>query len=150
MLWLKNCQVGNNAVGELVKSSSLAYLNLPQAEFGDRGLELLTTLPRLQQLRFSSPHVTQRGLTKLGQAKSLRLLHLFDMPVTADVLEEIARLDKLESLYIDHPHVDRAEFDAALERFFQARPDVHVHIGQQHHDLDPHQHGHEHSHPHRH
>lgn len=147
-LWLRNSGVGNRAVREIIKNKQLAYLNLPQAEFGDTGLDLLTQLPQLQQLRFSSPHVTSKGLAKLGQARSLRLLHLFEVPITAEVLESIATLEKLESLYIDHPHADAKELDAALQAFFQARPDVHVHIGQRHHDLDPHWHDHGHSNPH--
>jgi len=60
--WLRNSRVGNGAIREIVRNQHLAFLNLPQAEFGDSGLELLTTLPRLQQLRFSSPHVTARRL----------------------------------------------------------------------------------------
>lgn len=149
-LWLRNSRVGNRAIREIVKNRNLAYLNLPQAEFGDTGLELLTTLPHLQQLRFSSPHVTPRGLAKLSQARSLRLLHLFEVPVTAGVLQSITQLDNLESLYIDHPHADPVELEAALIAFFKARPNVHVHIGQQHHDLDPHWHDHGHPHPHPH
>jgi len=82
----------------------------------------------------------------------LRLLHLFEVPVTAQVLQSIAQLDNLESLYIDHPYADPKELEEALLAFFRARPTVHVHVGQRHHDLDPHWHehgpGHSHGHSH--
>jgi hypothetical protein len=144
-LWLRNCEVSYRAVREIARNQNLARLNLPQAAFGDSGLKLLVALPRLEQLRFSSPHVTAQGLSAIGQAHSLRQLHIFDVPVNAEILQEVATLEHLESLYIDRPRGDVAAFNAAIEHFiFTDRPDVHVHLEQRHHDLDPHGHSHPH------
>lgn len=141
-LWLRNSNVGDAAVRSIVRNQHLAYLNFSQAEFSDAGLQLLLSLPRLKQLRFSSSSVTEQGLLHLSDAPTLRWLHLFDVPMTDRVLQEIAKLDQLESLYIDHPQADPEELDAALEKFYLARPNVHVHINQQHRDLDPNRHEH--------
>lgn len=137
-LWLWESPLDDRATAMVAKNRGLKRLNFPHAVFTDEGLALLVGLPELEQLRFSSPNVTAAGLGVLGKAKSMRLLHLIDVPVTAVVLEEIARLEHLESLYFDGVELD----SEAMERFFVARPDIHVHIDQLHHERDPNAHPH--------
>lgn len=141
-LWLRNSNVDDAAIRSIVRNQHLAYLNFSQAEFSDAGLQQLLGLPRLKQLRFSSSSVTEQGLLHLSDAPTLRWLHLFDVPMTDRVLAEIAKLEQLESLYIDHPQADPEELDVALEKFYASRPNVHVHVNQQHRDLDPNRHKH--------
>jgi hypothetical protein len=142
VLLLRRCRLGNGAIRQIVRNRQLRTLNLPQAEFGDEGLEEIAALPELVHLRFSSPYVSAPGMEALGHASQLRYLQVFEVPVTERFFREVAKLPRLESLYIDHPHGNPAAIDAGLAAFFAARPDVHVHLDQHHHDLDPHTHPH--------
>lgn len=146
VLWLRGSRVDNLAAEQIANNRNLRRLNLPAAEFDDAGLAHLVNLPQLEQLRFSSRRVTAHGLASLGRAMSLRWLQLIDVPLDRAALREIAKLDKLESLYLDDVAVD----ESALEAFFAARPDVHMHVDQQHHDRDPRWHTHGNGRPHRH
>ena len=74
----------------------------------------------------------------LRELPSLKRLHLIDVPITDAGLAPLAGILQLESLYIDGGDVS----DAALDELFRQRPDLHVHLNQQHHDRDPHQHPH--------
>jgi len=60
------------------------------------------------------------------------------VPITDDGLRELAKIEQLESLYIDGGNFS----DEALAELFRARPGLHVHLNQQHHDRDPHKHEH--------
>jgi hypothetical protein len=74
----------------------------------------------------------------LPELPALLRLHLIDVPITEDGLRELAKIEQLESLYIDGAQLS----DAALDELFRQRPGLHVHINQQHHDRDPHAHAH--------
>jgi hypothetical protein len=130
---LRDCPLTDRGMQHLAACVGLDDINLPQAQCTDVGLQQLTRLPKLRYLRFSSPHVTERGLCQLAEIKTLRWLHLIRVPVTQEVLQQLATLPKLESLYVDDAPAD----DAAWDRFFKSRPDVHVHVNQSHLDRDP-------------
>jgi hypothetical protein len=119
-------------------SPKLQILNIPRGEFTDSGLEELKSLPDLVQLRFGSPHVTDEGMKTIAELPALKRLHLIGVSITDAGLAELAKIERLESLYVDDAKIS----DAAWEELFRQRPKLHVHINQQHHDRDPHQHEH--------
>jgi hypothetical protein len=50
----------------------------------------------------------------------------------------LAKIEQLQSLYVD----DIAFSESAWQALFDARPRLHVHVNQEHHDRDPHKHEH--------
>jgi len=133
-LRLRGARVNDAGLTQIAASlPNLRILNLPHAQFSDRGLVELARLPKLEQLRFHSPQVTDAGIARLKEFPTLKRLHLIDVPITDAALRELAQLPRLESLYIDGANLS----DAALEALFAARPQLHVHLGQRHHDHDP-------------
>jgi hypothetical protein len=130
--------IDNACLAELARCKTLRILNVPQASFDDDGLAALAELPDLVQLRFGSPAVTDRGMQTLATFPALLRLHLIDVPITDAGLAELAKIERLQSLYIDGGQIT----DAGWDELFRQRPKLHVHVNQQHHDRDPHQHPH--------
>jgi hypothetical protein len=60
------------------------------------------------------------------------------VPIGDAGLDVLARMDGLWNLYLDGAGVS----DEAWSRYFGARPTVHVHVDQAHHDRDPGRHDH--------
>lgn len=111
----------------------LKILNLPHSRATDTGLASLAAMSRLIQLRLGSRHITDEGMQELARFPALRQLHLIDVPISDAGLDSLGQLPRLKSLYLDGSRVT----DRGLDRLFRARPDLHVHINQQHHDRDP-------------
>jgi hypothetical protein len=140
-LRLRGAAIGDAGLTQIAASlPNLRILNLPQAQFSDAGLAELGRLPKLEQLRFGSPSVTDAGIAKLPDFPELKRVHLIDVPITAAALQTFAAMPRLESLYLDGAPIG----DEAFEQLFAARPKLHVHLGQLHHDLDPHKNDHSH------
>ena len=137
-LRIRGAGVDDEALEHLAGIETLVILNVPQATFGNDSLGELKRLPRLAQLRFSSPRVTDAGMKTLAELPALAQLHLINVPITDKGLEELAKIERLQSLYIDGGQLS----DLAIEKLFRERPDLHVHLNQSHHDLDPHKHEH--------
>ena len=138
MFWFRGRGINDAGLGKLATIKTLKVLNVPQGEFSDAGLVALKGLPNLVQLRFGSPHVTDEGIASLAEIPTLLRLHLIDVAITGQGLQSLARLESLESLYIDGGKFGDADIDV----LFRARPQLHVHFNQQHHDRDPHKHDH--------
>lgn len=138
IFWFRGRGINDAELGKLATIKTLKVLNVPQGEFSDAGLAALKDLPHLVQLRFGSPHITDAGIASLVEFPSLLRLHLIDVAITGEGLQSLARLENLESLYIDGGKFGDADIDA----LFRARPKLHVHFNQQHHDRDPHKHDH--------
>jgi hypothetical protein len=137
-LRIRGAGIDDEALAEVANIQALEILNLPRGAFTDAGLLQLKDLPRLESLRFGTPHVTTAGIASLATFPALKRLHLIDIPIGDDGLRSLARMEQLESLYIDG-----GEFsDVALDELFQARPQLHVHLNQQHSDRDPRGHAH--------
>lgn len=111
----------------------LRILNLPQSTLTASGLEHLAKIPNLAQLRLGAAQLDDRAAEVLATFPALRSLHLIGPKFTDAALESFARAPRLSSLYIDDCHLS----DAAWERLFTAKPGIHVHIDQHHHDRDP-------------
>jgi hypothetical protein len=113
---------------------NLRRVNLSRTQLSDRGLARLCELHGLEQLRLSSPRVTDAGMAHVAKLRQLRFLHLLDMPISDLGLDQLHGLENLESLYLDRTNVT----DDGLARLIQALPNVHLHIDEHHHSLDPH------------
>jgi len=137
-LRIRGTGVDDQALQHFAGLESLVILNLPQGTFGDAALVELKRLPKLAQLRFSSPRVTDAGMQTLAELPAIKRLHLIHVPITDVGLAELGRIERLESLYIDGGDFS----DFAMEKLFRERPRLHIHLNQQHHDLDPHKHSH--------
>ncbi len=142
-LRLRGARVDNAGLAHLCQFQKLRILNLPHEKFTDDALAELARLPKLIQLRFSSPNVTDAGMKHLAQLEQLRALHLISVPITDEGLGRLEVLKNLESLYLDNIVDDINVTEAGLVKFLKAVP-LHIHIDQQHHDLDPRGHGHSH------
>ncbi len=115
---------------------SLLILNLPQARPTAVGLKELSRLPKLRQLRIAGRQIDDAAIEALSHWPALSSLHLIQPAITAKSLETLAEMDELSSLYIDECPLP----DDAWTKLFMARPNLHVHIDQAHHDMDPNQH----------
>lgn len=132
-LRIRGSRVGDLGLEHLSRCRRLRFLNLPQGQFSDRGLAALSQLTELELLRFGSPHVTDAGLASLRALPRLRFLHLIGVPLTDAALSEVERMSRLESCYLDEILVS----DQAVTRLLTARPQLHLHLDQKHHDRDP-------------
>jgi hypothetical protein len=137
-LRLRGPGIDDAALTQIAKVKSLQILNLPRADLSDSGLPHLKQLPALEQLRFGSPRVTDAGMKTIRELPALKRLHLIDIPISDKGLAELTAIEQLESLYIDGGDFS----DAALDELFRARPGLHVHLNQKHHDRDPRKHEH--------
>ena len=137
-LRIRSGKIDDACLAQISQIKSLRILNLPRGTFTDAGLVNLKSLPLLEQLRFGSQHVTDAGMATITELPSLKRLHLIDVPITDAGLAELTKIEQLESLYLDGSKVT----DAGFDHLFEARPKLHVHIDQHHHDRDPHKHPH--------
>jgi hypothetical protein len=135
---LRGVPVDDATVAGIPTTSKLRIVNLPNADLTDAGFAALQRLPQLEQLRLRSPRVSGAGLQALKTFPALLRLHLIDVPVTDAGLRVFHELPQLQSLYLDGASLS----DAAYDALFVARPDLHLHLNQRHHDRDPHQHPH--------
>jgi hypothetical protein len=114
--------------------SQLLRVNFSRSEITDAGLAKLCQMKNLEQLRLASPRITDAGIASVGQLARLRFLHLIDAPITDAGIELLYGLKNLESLYLDGTKVT----DEGIARLVAALPQVHLHIDDHHHRLDPH------------
>ncbi len=117
----------------VASQKNLRILNLPQAILTKRAFQKLAQTPSLTFLRIGGPGIDDDAIDELSKRTQLRHLHLLAPRLTDRSLEFIAAMDSLESFYLDDCRLS----DKAWEKLFQARPKLHVHIDQAHHDRDP-------------
>jgi hypothetical protein len=123
----------------LARLEILRDLNVPQAACTAAGVRALAQLPGLRALRLGGVRGSGTEVCEAVTALSgLRSLHLIDVPIGDAGLDVLARMDGLWNLYLDGAGVS----DEAWSRYFGARPTVHVHVDQAHHDRDPGRHDH--------
>ena len=124
----------------IAECHTLRDVNVPKAACTAAGVRALAALPHLRSLRLGGAHLTGPDICEaIASLPQLRSLHLIDVPIGDDGLAVLQRPPGLWNLYLDGAGVS----DEAWERYFQARPRVHVHIDQAHHDRDPRGHLHE-------
>jgi Leucine-rich repeat (LRR) protein len=130
---LTDTAVANLTVGDL---PNLQILNLPQSAFSAEGLNRIKRLPKLVQLRLGASKIDDRACEVISQFPKLQSLHLIGPKLSDSALEHLATAPELASLYID----DCKLSDEAWKLLFSVKPQLHVHIDQQHHDRDPNTH----------
>ncbi|MEM8732915.1 MAG: hypothetical protein AAGG44_01745 [Planctomycetota bacterium] len=119
-------------------AASLEILNLPQARLTGQGISELSKLPKLRQLRLGGSLIDDDAARGFSRLPNLESLHLIGPRISGDGLRSLIDCNKLSSLYID----DCPLPDDAWEALFAAKPSLHVHIDQAHHDRDPKAHKH--------
>lgn len=137
-LRLRECPLGDGSFEQLAASGldELRILNVPQAQVTARGIASLAALPKLVQLRLGGGQIDDAAVAEIARLPELRSLHLIGPSLSDAALAELAQAPKLSSLYLDDCQLS----DQAWEQLFAAKPKLHVHVDQQHHDRDPHQH----------
>ncbi|QDV27096.1 leucine-rich repeat domain-containing protein [Aureliella helgolandensis] len=116
----------------------LRILNIPQTPITAAGLVPIAALPKLSQLRLGGSQLDDAAVQVIAKSGSLRSLHLISPNLTDLALDYLAESPGLTSLYVDDCPLN----DDAWQRLFTAKPNLHVHVDQQHHDRDPHPHEH--------
>ncbi len=118
--------------------SRLRIFNLPQSSITAQGIRHLLRLPELRQLRLGGRQIDDHAMVEIAKLPKLESLHLIGPSLTDAALEMVAVMPEISSLYLDDCHLS----DDAWRKLFAAKPNLHVHIDQQHHDRDPAKHGH--------
>lgn len=113
--------------------SQLRILNLPQASVTAVGVGQLQKFSSLTQLRLGGSQIDDMAVAAIAELDSLRSLHLIGPRISAAALKSLAAMKNLGSFYLD----DCPLPDGAWEELFRAKPNLHVHIDQLHHDRDP-------------
>ena len=133
-LVLRESPLTDAGFARLAECPTLRDINVPQAACTATGIAALGRLGKLKRLRVGGPRLdgpeVAEAIATLG---GLRSLHLIDVPIGDAGLAAIQRLPGLWNLYLDGAGVS----DEAWAVYFRARPDVHVHVDQAHHDRDP-------------
>jgi len=133
-LVLRQSPLSDAGFSTLAGCRSLADLNVPQAACTAAGITSLAQLPNLESLRLGGANLAGPEVARaIAGLPALRSLHLIDVAIGDEGLAALAELGTLRNLYLDAAGVS----DAAWGRYFEARPRVHVHVDQAHHDRDP-------------
>lgn len=133
-LVLRESPLTDEGLRKVAACVTLRDLNLPQAGCTAAGIRSLTQLPSLRSLRLGGSGLSGKDVCEaVVDLPHLRTLHLIDVPIGDEGLAVLASRPNLWNLYLDGAGAS----DAAWERYFQACPQVHVHVDQAHHDRDP-------------
>lgn len=137
-LRLRECPLGDSSFEQLADSGldQLRILNVPQSRITARGIASLAALPKLVQLRLGGEQIDDAAVAEIARLPELRSLHLIGPSLSDAALSTLAQAPKLSSFYLDDCQLS----DQAWQQLFDAKPSLHVHIDQQHHDRDPHKH----------
>lgn len=137
-LRIRQSLITDAGIQPILGLKKLRILNLPQANLSLDGMRSLNQLDSLRQLRIGGDGTTDlsRAVSEMTQ---LRALHLIDIPVSDEGIRSIAKLPRLESLYLDNARVT----EVGWQWLFDNHPEIHVHLNQRHHDRDPNWHLHD-------
>ncbi len=139
-LRIRHSQISDRGIAALCGGNldRLAILNLPQAQITATGIRHLQRLPSLTNLRLGGKQIDDAAVAEIAQLPKLRSLHLIGPGITGASLRSLAESPKLVSFYLDDCDLPDADWNA----LFDAKPNLHVHVDQQHHDRDPGKHAH--------
>jgi len=130
----RHSPLSDAGMATLAKGVSLQELNLPQAGCTASGIAAVAALPKLRSLRIGGPYLQGTAVCDaVVSLEKLRFLHLVEVEIGDAGLAVLEQRPDLWSLYLDRAGVS----DEAWGRYFQACPNVHVHVDQAHHDRDP-------------
>lgn len=133
-LVLRQSPLSDADFATLARCRSLEDVNVPQAACTAAGITSLAELPTLRSLRLGGANLAGPDVARaIARLPALTSLHLIDVAIGDEGLDALSELATLRNLYLDGAGVS----DAAWERYFWARPGVHAHVDQAHHDRDP-------------
>ena len=112
---------------------NLIVLNLPHSKVTARGIRVLRSFPKLRQLRLGGKQIDDSAVREMASLPKLQSIHLISPKLTQESLQALAKAPKLTNFSLD----DCVLPADAWERLFRAKPKMHVHIDQRHHDRDP-------------
>jgi hypothetical protein len=135
-LHLRRAPINDEMLAQIATSPTIWLLNLPAAVITPAAIESLESMPMLRNLRLGIKEGTNRHARAVAKLRRLRTVHLIGIAVSDDGLQSLAALPQLESLYLDGSAVT----EGGWTWLFQNHPQLHVHIDQKHHDLDPQKH----------
>lgn len=135
---LRLSPISDDGLATLAKCENLWMINLPHSKITSEGVNVLQELPRLRQLRIGTDQAGNEICRTIAKLESLRSVHLIGIGVTDEGMKLLADMPHLESLYLD----DSAVTDIGWQWLFDSRPQLHVHVDQNHHDRDPKGHRH--------
>lgn len=127
------------------KYPQLRLLNIPHierisSESGERGEDYrgkggsdLSQAKHLDSLRLGGAAIDGRLIRAIADIPNLRHLHLIQPTMTDEDLAVVAGIESLRSFYLDDCELS----PEAWKLFFEARPNIHVHLDQAHSDYDP-------------
>ncbi len=135
-LRIRSSSLTNNDILSLAKADlrELLILNLPQSKITAAGIRSMQAFPLLRQLRLGGEQLDDAAVTELAKLPSLVSLHLIGPKLSDKALDMLSEAPKLASFYLDDCELP----DEAWIKLFEAKPNLHVHIDQHHHDRDPH------------
>lgn len=119
--------LGAAAIKNLKK---LRLINLPQAKLTAKGIASWLEMEQLNHVRLGGAQLDDQAMAVLAKLPHLQSLHLIGPKITENGLMELVAAKNLTSFYLD----DCPIHDAAWSKLRQQRPDLHVHIDQQHPD----------------
>ena len=142
-LQVDDFEITDSMLLQIKDLEKLETVIVDQGRITDEGIVHLPTLPNLQLVRLRYSPITDAGMATLAKCsslwyRSLRGVHLIDIPVTNDGLKSLASLPYLESLYLDNSLVT----ESGWRWLYTNYPQIHVHVNQKHHDYDPKAHAH--------
>lgn len=122
--------IGDEGARQIAKLKQISMINIPQGKITAAGIESWSELQSLNHVRLGGKQLNDAAMSELAKIPNLQSLHLIGPSITADGIEQIAKASKLSSLYLD----DCPLSDEVWQKLRKARPDIHVHLDQQHRD----------------
>jgi Leucine-rich repeat (LRR) protein len=110
--------------------SQLRVLNLPQSRVGSKSIQAWSKLSNLEHVRLGGSQLDDAAVAALAGLPNLQSLHLIGPAITEAGLQSLSKATKLSSLYVD----DCPLSDSAWQQLKNSRPDLHVHLDQNHRD----------------
>jgi Leucine-rich repeat (LRR) protein len=105
---LRNTQVSDAGLPELLQLPDLAELSLQHTAVTDAGMAIVRQLPRLRNLTLSNNRVGDAGVAQLRGMTSLHILSIYDTQLTDAGLAHVATLVNLEDLSLSSTAVTDA------------------------------------------
>ncbi len=122
--------IGDEGARQIAKLKQIRMINIPQGKITAAGIQSWSELQSLNHVRLGGKQLNDAAMVELAKIPNLQSLHLIGPSITAEGIAQIAQASKLSSLYLD----DCPLGDEVWQKLRKARPDIHVHLDQQHRD----------------
>lgn len=122
--------IGDEGARQIAKLKQISMVNIPQGKITAAGIQSWSDLQSLNHVRLGGKQLNDAAMAELAKIPNLQSLHLIGPSITAEGIAQIAQASKLSSLYLD----DCPLSDEVWQKLRKSRPDIHVHLDQQHRD----------------